>query len=72
MDARAKKPAAAKQSAPASAERPSREAAEAAVRTLIAWAGDDPTAPAWWIRPAGWRRPTRSSTPVTARIPARP
>ena len=43
MDAFTKKPAGA---APAAArpavERPSRAAAEAAVRTLIAWAGDDP------------------------------
>ena len=40
MEAVFKKPVA---SAPAPArERPSREAAEAAVRTLIAWAGDDP------------------------------
>jgi GTP cyclohydrolase I len=44
MDARAKKPAA-KVPLPAKIERPSREAAEAAVRTLIAWAGDDPTRP---------------------------
>jgi GTP cyclohydrolase I len=29
--------------APVALERPSREAAEAAVRTLIAWAGDDPS-----------------------------
>jgi GTP cyclohydrolase I len=46
MDAVAKK-AAGKRSAPRAAkvEKPSREAAEAAVRTLIAWAGDDPTRP---------------------------
>ena len=44
MDALFKKPAA---TAPAGvpAERPSREEAEAAVRTLIAWAGDDPSRP---------------------------
>jgi GTP cyclohydrolase I len=44
MDALTKRPAAAPgpQSGPR-AERPSREAAEAAVRTLIAWAGDDPS-----------------------------
>jgi GTP cyclohydrolase I len=42
MDVSAKKPAA-KNAAPVKIERPSREAAEAAVRTLIAWAGDDPT-----------------------------
>ena len=44
MDARPKKPAA-PASVPPKAERPNREAAEAAVRTLIAWAGDDPSRP---------------------------
>jgi GTP cyclohydrolase I len=44
MDAVAKKPAAAKTAA-GNVDRPSREAAEAAVRTLIAWAGDDPDRP---------------------------
>jgi GTP cyclohydrolase I len=42
MDASAKLTVA-KPSAPSPAARPSREEAEAAVRTLIAWAGDDPT-----------------------------
>jgi GTP cyclohydrolase I len=44
MDARAKKPVVAG-TAPAKVERPSREAAEAAVRTLIQWAGDNPDRP---------------------------
>jgi GTP cyclohydrolase I len=44
MDAVAKKPAAA-DTAAGNVDRPSREAAEAAVRTLIAWAGDDPDRP---------------------------
>jgi GTP cyclohydrolase I len=44
MDALTTKPAAGPP-AIASADRPTREAAEAAVRTLIAWAGDDPTRP---------------------------
>jgi len=44
MDAVAKKPAAAKPAA-AKVARPSQEAAEEAVRTLIAWTGDDPTRP---------------------------
>jgi GTP cyclohydrolase I len=44
MDARAKK-VASPSPPPAKSERPSREAAEAAVRTLIAWAGEDPTRP---------------------------
>ncbi len=42
MDASAKLTVA-KPSTPSPAARPSREEAEAAVRTLIAWAGDDPT-----------------------------
>lgn len=42
MDASAK-PTAAKLVTPRQVARPSREEAEAAVRTLIAWAGDDPT-----------------------------
>jgi GTP cyclohydrolase IA len=42
MDALLKKPAEAMETPSDEAERPSREAAEAAVRTLIAWAGDDP------------------------------
>jgi GTP cyclohydrolase I len=46
MDAVAKKPAAKRAAARAAkVEKPSREAAEAAVRTLIAWAGDDPSRP---------------------------
>lgn len=40
MDASAKPPV--KPARPVSVKRPSREEAEAAVRTLIAWAGDDP------------------------------
>jgi GTP cyclohydrolase I len=44
MDARPKK-AAVPAPAPVKSQRPSREAAEAAVRTLIAWAGDDPARP---------------------------
>src|SRR5215212_3489071 len=44
MDARAKKAVGAG-AAPAKIERPTREVAEAAVRTLIAWAGDDPDRP---------------------------
>lgn len=44
MDARANKPQPAKPTAAANA-RPSREEAEAAVRTLIAWTGDDPNRP---------------------------
>jgi GTP cyclohydrolase I len=43
MDAVIRKPQAGPQ--PAAAERPTREAAEEAVRTLIAWAGDDPSRP---------------------------
>ena len=43
MDALTKKPAKAGPRTAAKVERPSREAAEAAVRTLIAWAGDDPS-----------------------------
>jgi GTP cyclohydrolase I len=42
MDALTKKPAKTGPALAAGLERPSREAAEAAVRTLIAWAGDDP------------------------------
>src|SRR6476646_2921045 len=42
MDALTKKPAKAGPAPAAQVERPSREDAEAAVRTLIAWAGDDP------------------------------
>ncbi len=43
MDALFKKPAVDKSAAPkAGAERPTRDEAEAAVRTLIAWAGDNP------------------------------
>ena len=42
MDANAK-PAASKPFSPKSFVRPSRQEAEEAVRTLIAWAGDDPT-----------------------------
>jgi len=44
MDAVAKKPVAGNAAAP-NVSRPSQEAAEEAVRTLIAWAGDDPTRP---------------------------
>jgi GTP cyclohydrolase I len=44
MDAIAKKPATAEAAAD-NVDRPTREAAEAAVRTLIAWAGDDPDRP---------------------------
>ena len=43
MDALTKTPAKAGPTIAATVERPSREAAEAAVRTLIAWAGDDPS-----------------------------
>jgi GTP cyclohydrolase I len=43
MDALTKKPAASAPAPAAKVDRPSREAAEAAVRTLIAWAGDDPS-----------------------------
>jgi GTP cyclohydrolase I len=43
MDALTEKPAKAGPTIAAKAERPSRETAEAAVRTLIAWAGDDPS-----------------------------
>src|SRR5258708_24601857 len=43
MDALTKKPATTGPAPAAKVERPSREAAEAAVRTLIAWAGDDPS-----------------------------
>jgi len=43
MDALTKKPAKTGSATTARVERPSREAAEAAVRTLIAWAGDDPS-----------------------------
>ena len=42
MDALTKKPAKTGPAPAAKVERPSREDAEAAVRTLIAWAGDDP------------------------------
>ena len=42
MDALLKKPAEATETPSDAVERPSREAVEAAVRTLIAWAGDDP------------------------------
>ena len=42
MDASAK-PVVAKSNSPRHSQRPSREEAEAAVRTLIAWAGDDPS-----------------------------
>lgn len=42
MDALYKKPASAAATAVGSGDRPSREEAEEAVRTLIAWAGDDP------------------------------
>jgi GTP cyclohydrolase IA len=49
MDALAKKPAGKRGASPKQAktpgDKPSREEAEAAVRTLIAWAGDDPTRP---------------------------
>jgi len=43
MDALTKKPPTTGPAPAAKVERPSREAAEAAVRTLIAWAGDDPS-----------------------------
>jgi GTP cyclohydrolase I len=43
MDALTKKPARTGPTTVAKVQRPSREAAEAAVRTLIAWAGDDPS-----------------------------
>ena len=43
MDALTTKPAKAGPTIAAKVERPTREAAEAAVRTLIAWAGDDPS-----------------------------
>src|SRR5260221_3405968 len=43
MDALTKKPAQTGTAAVRKVERPSREEAEAAVRTLIAWAGDDPS-----------------------------
>jgi GTP cyclohydrolase I len=42
MDALTKKPANSRPLPAGKVERPSREEAEAAVRTLIAWAGDDP------------------------------
>jgi GTP cyclohydrolase IA len=42
MDALLKKPVEATETPRAEVERPSREAAEAAVRTLITWAGDNP------------------------------
>jgi GTP cyclohydrolase I len=42
MDAYARKPVTAARPSAVEVKRPSREAAEAAVRTLIAWAGDDP------------------------------
>jgi GTP cyclohydrolase I len=42
MDAVIKKPAGAVAAQPADQQRPSREEAERAVRTLIAWTGDDP------------------------------
>jgi GTP cyclohydrolase I len=46
MDAFTRKPPAAAEARPAApVDRPSREQAEAAVRTLIAWAGDDPGRP---------------------------
>ncbi|HZP21468.1 MAG TPA: GTP cyclohydrolase I FolE [Bauldia sp.] len=45
MDVPIKKPLAAPDDARRGFARPSREAAEAAVRTLIAWAGDDPDRP---------------------------
>ena len=48
-------------------ERPTREEAEAAVRTLIAWAGDDPDREGLATRRAASCRPSRSSTPATAR-----
>ena len=51
MDAFIKKPAAAA-TADAVVERPSRTEAEAAVRTLIAWAGDDPARPGLVETPA--------------------
>ena len=44
MDAFTTKPTAGT-AGPAKTQRPTREAAEAAVRTLIAWAGDDPSRP---------------------------
>ena len=52
-------------------DKPSRAEAEAAVRTLIAWAGDDPDSrgPHRHAR-GGWSRPTRNCSPVTARTPA--
>src|SRR5581483_9895818 len=43
MDALAKKPVKTAPTIAADVDRPSRETAEAAVRTLIAWAGDDPS-----------------------------
>ena len=43
MDALTTKPAKAGPTIAAKVERPTRKAAEAAVRTLIAWAGDDPS-----------------------------
>ncbi len=40
--------------------RPTREQAEEAVRTLIAYAGDDPAAKACWRRRSAWSRPMTS------------
>lgn len=50
----------------ASFARPTREEAEAAVRTLIAWAGDDPTLKAVW-KPSASCAPMVSSSPVMGR-----
>ena len=54
------------------AKRPSRADAEEAVRTLIAWAGDDPgpRGPAR-IRRAASPTPSRNTTPATRSIPPR-
>jgi hypothetical protein len=46
---------------PATAKKPSREEAEAAVRTLIKWAGDDPGPEAWPIHRSVSVGPMKSS-----------
>ena len=57
----------ARAAAVASTDRPTREAAEAAVRTLLRWAGDDPTAKACLTLRPGSSAPTRNSSPATSR-----
>ena len=66
MDATAK-PSAVKPLSSKSFVRPSRQEAEEAVRTLIAWAGDDPTREGLLSNVAHDRRPKSGRRPLFGR-----